>query len=55
MGLRAKEELGEVTNPIFAVGEKLPALLPGIDPFNLFLSNLSSTRSVVFPAPVVYA
>jgi hypothetical protein len=49
MGLRAKEELGELTNPIFAVGEKLPALLPGIDPFNLFLSNLSSTRFCSFP------
>jgi len=37
-----EEELGEVTNPIFAAGEKLAVLLPGIDPFNLFLSNLSS-------------
>jgi len=36
-------------DPIFEVGEKLPVLLPGIDPFNLFLSNLSSTRFCSFP------
>ena len=46
---QAQEELGEVTNPILEVGEKLPVLLPGIDPFNLFLSNLSSTRFCSFP------
>ena len=46
---QAQEELGEVTNPIFEVGEKLPVLLPGIDPFNLFLSNLNSTRFCSFP------
>jgi len=39
----AQKELGEVTNPIFEV------LLPGIDPFNLFLSNLRSTRFGSFP------
>ena len=46
---QAQEELGEVTNPILEVGEKLPVLLPGIDPFNLFLSNLNSTRFCSFP------
>ena len=45
-----EEELGEVTNPIFAAGEKLAVLLPGIGPFNLFLSNLSSTRFCSFPS-----
>ena len=46
---QAQEELGEVTNPILEAGEKLPVLLPGIDPFNLFLSNLNSTRFCSFP------
>ena len=44
-------ELGrQVTNPVFAIGEKPVALLPGIDPFSLFLSNLSSTRFCSFPS-----
>jgi hypothetical protein len=45
-----EEELREVTNPIFEAGEKLGVLLPGIDPFSLFLSNLSSTRFCSFPS-----
>jgi len=47
---RTEEGLGKVTNPIFAAGEKLAVLLPGIGPFNLFLSNLSSTRFCSFPS-----
>lgn len=47
---RTEEELREVTNPVFAAGEKLEVLLPGIDPFNLFRSNLSSTRFCSFPS-----
>ena len=48
---KKRGELGrQVTNPVFAIGEKPVALLPGIDPFSLFLSNLSSTRFCSLPS-----
>jgi hypothetical protein len=49
--IQKQKEVGEVTNPVSAIGEKLVALLlPGMDPFNLFLSNLSSTRFCSLPS-----
>jgi hypothetical protein len=48
--IQKQKEIGEVTNPVSAIGEKPVALLPGIEPFSLFLSNLSSTRFCSLPS-----